>query len=209
VDTVLYFLVAAMASFIGSVQAGVVNTAVLAHTVKWGRTAGRRMAVGGSIPEFVYAAVAFWGAGRLVEALGIGATGIAYVVASILLALGIYFVFIYHPRPAAPGEDKLTGDVRRGVLLGLANPQLLLFWCGVKLLFVSLGLAGDGVIHLLAFAAGAFTGALVLLLILVRLGVKAQETLTPRGLRRLFRGIGLLLLASGVYGLLRVQGWVP
>lgn len=208
-DTLLFFLVATLASFIGSLQAGVVNTAVLAHTVKWGRTAGRRMAVGGSIPEFVYAAVAFWGAGRLVEALGLGARGITLVISSILLLLGLYFVFLFHPRPAAPGEDKLTGDLRRGVLLGLANPQLLLFWCGVKLLFVSLGLAGDGVIHLLAFAAGAFAGALVLLLILVRLGVKAQETLTPRGLRRLFRGIGVLLLASGVYGLLRAQGWVP
>ena len=48
-----------------------------------------------------------------------------------------------------------------------------------------------------------------LLLVLVRLGVQAQERLSPQGLRRLFRGIGLLLLASGLYGLLRAQGWVP
>jgi len=209
VDTLLYFLVAAGASFIGSLQAGVVNTAVLAHTVKWGRTAGRRMAVGGSIPEFVYAAVAFWGAGWLAERLGMGATGITYVVASILLVLGIYFVFIYHPKPPAPGEDKLTGDLRRGVLLGLANPQLLLFWCGIKLMLVSLGMTGDAWPQVLAFASGAFVGAIILLMILVRLGMKAQEKLSPQGLRRLFRGIGLLLLASGCYGLLRAQGWVP
>jgi threonine/homoserine/homoserine lactone efflux protein len=209
VDTLLFFLVATLASFIGSLQAGVVNTAVLAHTIKWGRHAGHRMAVGGSIPEFIYAGVAFVGAGWLVEQLGIGATGITLIVSSILLVLGIYFVFVYHPRPAAPGEDKLTGDLRRGVLLGMANPQLLLFWCGVRLMVIAWGMTSEGVLDLIAFALGAFTGAIILLMILVRMGVKAQEKLSPVGLRRLFRSIGLLLLVSGAYGLLRAQGWLP
>lgn len=208
-DTLLFFLVASLASFIGSLQAGVVNTAVLAHTIKWGRHAGRRMAVGGSIPEFIYAGVAFFGAGWLVEQLGIGATGITIIVSSILLVLGIYFVFVYRPRPAAPGEDKLTGDLRRGVLLGLANPQLLLFWCGVKLMLVSFNMTSDAFADLLAFALGAFTGAIILLMVLVRLGVKAQEKLSPKGLRTLFRSIGGLLLAAGGYGILRVLGWAP
>lgn len=205
----LFFLVATLASFIGSLQAGVVNTAVLAHTIKWGRHAGRRMAVGGAIPEFIYAGVAFVGAGWLVEQLGIGATGITIIVSSILLTLGVYFVFIYRPRPAAPGEDKLTGDLRRGVLLGMANPQLLLFWCGVRLMVIAWGMTGEGVLDLLAFALGAFTGAIILLVILVRMGVRAQEKLSPVGLRRLFRSIGALLLVSGAYGILRALGWVP
>lgn len=209
VDTLIFFLAAALASFIGSLQAGVVNTAVLAHTIKWGRHAGRRMAVGGAIPEFIYAGVAFLGAGWLVEALGMGARGITYVVSSILLLLGVYFVFLYRPKPAAPGEDKLTGDLRRGLLLGMANPQLLLFWCGVKLMLVSFGMRSTALRDLLAFALGAFVGAIILLMILVRLGVKAQERLSPKGLRVLFRSIGALLLASGCYGLLRAQGWVP
>lgn len=198
-----------MASFIGSLQAGVVNTAVLAHTVKWGRHAGRRMAVGGSIPEFIYAGVAFLGAGWLVEALEIGTTGITLVVSAILLLLGVYFAFIYRPKAAAPGEDKLAGDLRRGLVLGMANPQLLLFWCGVKLMLVSFGMTSDAWHHLLAFSLGAFVGAIILLMILVRLGVKAQEKLSPKGLRVLFRAIGLVLLASGCYGLLRSQGWAP
>ncbi len=208
-DTLLFFVAAAMASFIGSLQAGVVNTAVLAHTVKWGRHAGRRMAIGGSIPEFIYAGVAFLGADWMVDALEIGTTGITFIVASILLGLGIYFVFVYRPKPAAAGEDKLTGDMRRGVLLGMANPQLLLFWCGIKLMLVSFGMTSDSRLHLLAFALGAFVGAIILLLILVRLGMKAQEKLSPKGLRTLFRSIGAVLLASGLYGLMRALGWAP
>lgn len=208
-DTLLFFLVATLASFIGSLQAGVVNTAVLAHTIKWGRHAGQRMAVGGAVPEFIYAGVAFVGAGWLVEQLGIGAAGITIIVSSILLVLGIYFAFVYRPRPAAPGEDKLTGDLRRGVLLGMANPQLLLFWCGVRLMVIAWGMTSEGVLDLLAFALGAFTGAIILLMILVRMGVKAQEKLSPKGLRTLFRSIGGLLLAAGAYGVMRALGWVP
>ncbi|HOY27937.1 MAG TPA: LysE family transporter [Flavobacteriales bacterium] len=203
------FLVATAASFIGSLQAGVVNTAVLAHTIKWGRLAGRRMALGGAVPEFVYAGVAFLGAGWLVQVLGMGTMGITLVVASILLLLGLYFLFFYHPKQAAIGEDKLTGDLRRGLLLGFANPQLLLFWCGVRLMVVSWGMDGSSMVELLGFATGAFVSAIVLLMILVRMGVRAQERLTPIGLRRLFRSIGAVLVISGAYALLRSQGWVP
>lgn len=203
------FLVATAASFIGSLQAGVVNTAVLAHTIKWGRLAGRRMALGGAIPEFVYAGVAFVGAGWLVQVLGMGTMGITLVVASILLLLGLYFLLFYQPKQAALGEDKLTGDLRRGLLLGFANPQLLLFWCGVRLMVVSWGMDGTSLWELLGFSTGAFVGAIVLLMILVRMGVKAQERLTPIGLRRLFRSIGAVLVISGGYALLRSQGWVP
>lgn len=209
VDTLLFFLVAAAASFIGSLQAGVVNTAVLAHTVKWGRDAGRRMAVGGSIPEFIYAGVAFFGAGWLVDTLGMGATGITLVVASILVVLGVYFVFFFRPRLAFPGEDKLTGDLRRGVMLGMANPQLLLFWCGVKLALVPLGLRGERTGDLLAFALGAFVGALLLLMILVRLGHTAQERMAPTSLRRLFRTVGMVLLVIGLLGLWRGIAGLP
>ena len=208
-DVLSLFLVATAASFIGSLQAGVVNTAVLAHTIKWGRLAGRRMALGGAVPEFVYAGVAFLGAGWLVQVLGMGTMGITLVVASILLLLGLYFLFFYHPKQAAIGEDKLTGDLRRGLLLGFANPQLLLFWCGVRLMVVSWGMDGSSIVELLGFATGAFVGAIVLLMILVRMGVKAQERLTPIGLRRLFRSIGAVLVISGAYALLRSQGWVP
>lgn len=208
-DVLSLFLVATAASFIGSLQAGVVNTAVLAHTIKWGRLAGRRMALGGAVPEFVYAGVSFLGASWLVQVLGMGTMGITLVVASILILLGVYFLFFYHPKQAAIGEDKLTGDLRRGLLLGFANPQLLLFWCGVRLMVVSWGMDGSSMVELLGFATGAFVGAIVLLMILVRMGVRAQERLTPIGLRRLFRSIGAVLVISGAYALLRSQGWVP
>ena len=58
VEILLLFIIATVASFIGSLQAGLVNTAVLAHTVQRGPEAGRRLAIGGSIPEVLYAGAA-------------------------------------------------------------------------------------------------------------------------------------------------------
>ena len=99
-------------------------------------------------------------------------------------------------------EVKATG-VRRGLVLGLANPQLVLFWCGVVLALHAYGIKGQGLLGMAAFALGAFTGAIILLFQLVKLGQHAVERLRPERLRLLFRAVGVLLLVSGAVAILR------
>lgn len=191
------FIFAAVASFIGSLQAGLVNTAVLAHTVQRGPAAGRRMAIGGSIPEVLYASVAYLFANALLEKLGIGQDRIGIAVGIVLVGMGLYFTFIFKPKfDPERMEVKATG-VRRGLVLGLANPQLVLFWCGVVLALHAYGIKGQGVFGMIAFGLGAFTGAILLLFQLVKLGQRAVERLRPARLRLLFRAVGALLLVSG------------
>ncbi len=191
------FIFAAVASFIGSLQAGLVNTAVLAHTVQRGPAAGRRMAIGGSIPEILYAGVAYLFANALLEKLGIGQDRIGIAVGIVLVGMGLYFTFIFKPKfDPERMEVKATG-VRRGLVLGLANPQLVLFWCGVVLALHAYGIKGQGVFGMIAFGLGAFTGAILLLFQLVKLGQRAVERLRPARLRLLFRAVGALLLVSG------------
>lgn len=196
-EPVLLFLIATVASFIGSLQAGLVNTAVLAHTVQRGPAAGRRMAIGGSIPEILYAGVAYLFANALLEKLGIGQDRIGIAVGIVLVGMGLYFTFIFKPKfDPERMEVKATG-VRRGLVLGLANPQLVLFWCGVVLALHAYGIKGQGVFGMIAFGLGAFTGAILLLFQLVKLGQRAVERLRPARLRLLFRAVGALLLVSG------------
>lgn len=191
------FIFAAVASFIGSLQAGLVNTAVLAHTVQRGPAAGRRMAIGGSIPEILYAGVAYLFANALLDNLGIGQERIGMAVGIVLVGMGLYFTFIFKPKfDPERMEVKATG-VRRGLVLGLANPQLVLFWCGVVLALHAYGIKGQGVFGMIAFGLGAFTGAILLLFQLVKLGQRAVERLRPARLRLLFRAVGALLLVSG------------
>lgn len=196
-EPALLFLIATVASFIGSLQAGLVNTAVLAHTVQRGPAAGRRMAIGGSIPEVLYAGVAYLFANALLEKLGIGQDRIGMAVGIVLVGMGIYFTFVFKPKfDPERMEVKATG-VRRGLVLGLANPQLVLFWCGVVLALHAYGIKGQGVFGMIAFGLGAFTGAILLLFQLVKLGQRAVERLRPARLRLLFRAVGALLLVSG------------
>lgn len=204
-DALVLFFIAAIASFVGSLQAGLVNTAVLAHTIQRGPEAGRRMAIGGAIPELIYAAVAFQFAALVLHRLGLSTAGIGLLVGSILAAIGLYFLFVFKPKFEAEAVKIKASGVRKGLLLGLANPQLLLFWCGVKLSLSSFGVEDEGWLELVAFAVGAFAGALVLLLQLVKLGRRAVEKLKPSTLRWMFRAVGIVLVVSGIVGIMRTR----
>lgn len=196
-------LIAIVASIIGSLQAGVVNTAVLAHTVQRGTAAGRRMALGGSIPEFIYAAIAFQSATWLLEWLGLDANEVAMLVGSVLICIGLYFLFLFKPVFELEKANVKASGVRKGLLLGMLNPQLLLFWCGIRLSLASFGFTAGGWLDLLAFSFGAFIGALILLLQLVRIGRKALERWKPRTLQIVFRAVGAALVVTGLVGILR------
>ena len=203
VDALLIFFITAVASIIGSLQAGIVNTAVLAHTVKRGPQAGRRMALGGSIPEFIYAALAFHFASWLLEVLGLDARGVALVVGGVLIALGLYFLLLFKPVFDLERVNVKASGVRKGILLGMLNPQLIIFWSGVRLALGPLGFDHFGWLEMIAFGLGAFTGALLLLLQLVRLGQRALERWKPRTLALLFRAVGGVLVISGLVAIWR------
>ncbi|MDX9750512.1 MAG: LysE family transporter [Flavobacteriales bacterium] len=196
-DALLVFLIAAAASFIGSLQAGLVNTAVLAATLRRGPASGMRTAWGGCIPEFLYAAVAYVAADHVLAwAGGFGGTA-ERVTGAVMIALGIYFVCFLRPFPTAMRPGGRHTGFRNGLLLGLMNPQLLLFWCGVRLVIDGLGIDATGVAAIIAFGLGAFGGAMLLLVLLVRLGERMQERLGGRTLHVIFRAVGAVLVVIG------------
>lgn len=202
-EAIIIFFIATTASIIGSLQAGIVNTAVLAHTVKRGPEAGRRMALGGAIPEFIYAAMAFQFASWLLDALGLDAHDVALIVGSVLILLGLYFAFVFKPVFDLDAVNVKATGIRKGFLLGMLNPQLILFWSGVRLALGSFGLERFGWLEMSTFALGAFTGALLLLLLLVKLGRRALEKWQPRTLYILFRAVGGVLVITGLVAIIR------
>lgn len=202
-DALLIFFITTAASVIGSLQAGIVNTAVLAHTVKRGPEAGRRMALGGSIPEFIYAALAFHFASWLLDTLGLDTKGVTILVGSVLIILGLYFAFLFKPTFVLDRVNVKATGVRKGFLLGMLNPQLIIFWSGVRLALASFGFTRFGWPEMIAFGLGAFVGALILLLQLVKLGRRALEKWQPRTLLLLFRVVGGVLVIGGVVAIIR------
>lgn len=202
-DTLLALLIATVASFIGSLQVGLVNTAVLAATVRYGPETARRTALGGSLPEFLYATLAFLGAGQvLAYTTSLGITP-ERVTGTVLILLGVYIAFFmksFHVKEEATGK---RGGFGRGLMLGMMNPQLLLFWCGVRLGMEAMGVHAHGWLDAVAFGIGAFMGAMALLLLLIKLGAKMLETWGAHLLHRLFRALGVVLVVLGVLA------WLP
>ncbi len=196
-DALLVFAIATVASFIGSLQAGLVNTAALAATLRNGTASGMRTAWGGCIPEFLYAAVAYVAADQVLAwTEGFGGT-VERVAGGVMIALGIYFIFFLRPFPSARElEEKRTGFLN-GLLLGLMNPQLLLFWCGVRLAVEGFGVDVHGWPAIVAFGLGAFAGAMTLLVLLVRLGRRMQGKLGSKVLHNIFRAVGAVLVVIG------------
>ena len=200
-DALLIFLLATVLSFIGSLQAGLVNTAVLATTLRSGKQVGRSMAIGGAIPEFIYAGLAFAFGTWIMLVSGSYPHIIRWITAATLGGMGIYFLFFFKLHLDRPART--TGGTWKGLLIGLANPQLVLFWCGVKLSLDTFGWDASGIDVLLAFALGAFAGALVLLLLLVHWGNKAKDRMHTSTLTWGARVIGLMLIAGAVFALQR------
>jgi threonine/homoserine/homoserine lactone efflux protein len=197
-EALLALLVAAVASFVGSLQAGLVNTAVLATTFRHGRAMARSTALGGALPELLYAAIAFVAANRILawtEGLGITPERITAVV---LAGLGLYIIFGMKPFHIKDEPDVRSG-FRRGLLLGLMNPQLALFWCGVRLGSEALGIKLHGWGALAGFSLGAFLGAMALLLLLIRVGGHLRERMADTTLLWLFRALGVVLVVAGVW----------
>jgi threonine/homoserine/homoserine lactone efflux protein len=202
-EFLLILFIAAVASFIGSLQAGLVNTAVLATTLRSGPVAGRLTAWGGALPEILYAGLAFAGAERLLTWIeGFGGT-VDRVAGTVMVLLGLYLCFLLKPFVAENAQARNRSGFWQGLLLGLMNPQLLLFWCGVRVGMGPLGLHTAGPLALCAFALGGFIGAMALLLLLVRLGTRLQARLGGHTLRTVFRIIGGVLVVLGLLAWIR------
>lgn len=197
-DALLALLVATVASFIGSLQAGLVNTAVLAATLRHGPSTARRTAVGGSLPEVLYAGLAFLAADQVLEYTAHWGITPGRISGVVMVVLGLYIAVVMKPFHIKEEPQQRAG-FNRGLVLGLMNPQLALFWCGVRLGMEAMGVQVQGVGALVGFGVGAFIGAMALLLLLIRLGGHLRGRVADRTLLRLFRALGVVLVVAGVW----------
>jgi len=197
-EVLIALLVATVASFIGSLQAGLVNTAVLAAALRHGPARARRMALGGALPELLYAAIAFVAADQVLAfTAGLGITP-GRVTGLVLVAVGVYVGLFMRPFPPAEQPSR-RGGFWLGLLLGLMNPQLALFWCGVRIGMEAVGIGVHGWAALAGFSLGAFLGAMGLLLLLIQFAARMQQRLAGHSTSRIFRGLGLVLVAVGAW----------
>ncbi len=177
----LLFLLVSLISFVGSLHPGPVNLAVAQVTLTQSRRAGLWLALGGSLPELVYSALAVRGVSLLNNRADwlVILQGLSVPV---LLVAGV--VTLRQRRVAGnAAETHIIGPsfpFWRGLGLAATNPQLIPFWSAVWLsLQGSMLLATNRPQSLWVFAAATTAGAFMLLAGVVWLANQQRHRLAP------------------------------
>ena len=218
-DAVIAFVVAAIISFWGSLQLGLVNVAVIETTLHKGRTHGIWLAIGGVLPEIPYTLIAIFGA-NYVDKIEEYKQDLGIAVGLILLGLGLFYFFkkptYSGSKKGVPTSSKSHSSFIKGFLLALANPQLIFFWSGILILIKTNSFnffkhkevlidfnQAAFVSPRITFALGAALGALGILLLYIRLTTKYRERLLAIVGNRLGKIVGVLFILIGVIALIR------
>lgn len=167
-DFVLFLLVV-LISFLGSIQIGAVSMAVIQTTLSRSRSAGIWVALGGSIPEFIFSFIALKGLLFLQHNQSV-IDWLNMLIIPIFLLLGLYSFFQKETdsEEEVITENQKNFDFAKGFSLGMLNPQLLPFWF-FCLVYISKYFSINTLSAKYAFVLGTGVGAFAILLVFAEL----------------------------------------
>lgn len=183
----MILLFSALASFLGSLQLGIVNVSVMDTALRKGKKAAFYLALGGCLPEIIYCFLAC-----SVGSFFVGSTTFMnifrIVVAVVLLFLA--FQLFYAQKPllfSVKSDDGFSTSWQnflKGFGLASLNPQLLPFWLLVHISFNSYEFLmfksyKDYVYFILGAGLGAFILLLSLILLVHHYRKSLQELISP------------------------------
>ena len=144
ISVILIFFTSCVASFLGSLQLGPVNLFVIDSVLYKNKRSAFFVALGGSIPEFMYCGLAVYANQFLFKSAVFQITfQIAFII--ILLFIGCLFWFkrpgvITIKDTSSNAKTSATKNFIKGFSLAALNPQLLPFWMFVHVYFNSVKL---------------------------------------------------------------------
>lgn len=197
-DFIIYFLIAAIISFLGSLQPGPVNMAVLYAASNKQYKQGLYIAIGGSIPEFIFSFIAL----KFYTIISIHVQSIhqfSLALDILFIAIGILLFFVKKSNKVLT-DSSLKKGFFTGFLLAIVNPQLILFWLAVitSLSIQQIQIDTNG--QQIAFAIGTIIGAFLLhLLLLYAIKQNANNSLVIWLETRSTQIIGVVLILVGSF----------
>ena len=162
------FIASCIISFIGSLQLGPVNLYVINSVLNYNKRTALAVAIGGSIPEFVYCSLAVYASDYIQKSETLNYFfKIVFIIILLIIAV-IYFL----KQKTTTDFSKISPQIKsnyyqsasKGFALAMFNPQLLPFWIFVKIYFDSFKLLTlKTELHHFSFILGAGLGAFILL----------------------------------------------
>jgi threonine/homoserine/homoserine lactone efflux protein len=199
------FCATAAISFVGSLQLGPVNLIVIQSVLKRSLQAGLWIALGGCLPEMIYAATAV-GAGMWLEKNPGIWNILEWSAVPLLLGIGILIFFTPNRAIKLEKEHKQSFSFLKGLTLGLLNPQLFPYWL---IMLVQFGMYNALRVQTrpeqIAFILGTAVGALGLLIGVAYLTSHFRESILVRlGEFNFNRFLGALFVLLAVGQLLKL-----
>jgi threonine/homoserine/homoserine lactone efflux protein len=166
------FSISFIVSFLGSIQPGPVNLAVLSASVQYKYKNALLIAIGGSWPEFVFCFLAIKATSLIVK----WQPYFFYFQIALILLFLLVGIYLWLSKKAITANFTDNNGVKLGSILAILNPQLILFWTAIityfqinKLFNIEL-LANKSIIFI--FCLGACLGAFSLHLFIILLTKK-------------------------------------
>lgn len=205
--TIIIFLVTAGISFTGSLQIGPLSLTVVQTVLKRHLKAGLLVALGGCIPEFIYATAAVR-VGMWLEKNPEIWRMMEWASIPILILIGVMLLRTSNQPIKVKALDKAHSDVLKGFTLAMLNPQLFPYW-----LFILVQFQGYKQLNIeqpaeqIAYAAGASLGAACLLSGVAYFTNRYREKLLNKlgkiNLNKVLGGIFILLALIQLFKLMR------
>lgn len=198
--------------FAGSIPlAGPTTMLVLSFGIQGRIRAAAGVAAGSALPEAIYASLALWGFGALIERFHwIAPVSRGFAIA-VLIGVGLFLIL----RP--PGQDSETSEavsdqtgILRSFLIGMSltafNPALILNWGAAATMLYSLELLDPDSAHAIPFGLGAAAGILSWFAIVLILLHRHHARISPKLRSRLLRSMGVILI--GLAALAVARSWI-
>jgi threonine/homoserine/homoserine lactone efflux protein len=179
IHSILIFLITAFISFMGSVQLGPVNLAIMQDVLNGRKKAGLIIGAGVCLPEFIYSAFALFASAWLLKRHTLLVT-LEWAIVPVMIGLGILNMFKKKKQEEISEKGKST-DFFKGFILSALNPQLLPFWLAILVMlngyeFFRITTIADK----LCFVAGTGAGEFGLISLVVWLTARHREFLLSK-----------------------------
>ncbi len=194
--------------FVAAIPAGPVGASVFAQGIEGRRrSTAPAMILGAIVVDAVYCALAFlgvsiylkpWLANPIVGAIAmIFLLGLGYKMATTVPIMDGGGPNV--DRAGGTGSETSRGAFCTGFFMSVANPILPVSWAGIVYALQSSGTVGEEMPVLITFAIFAALGMGCWLLVLYRTARFGRSFLSPKAVRWVIRGLGIMVMLMGVY----------
>ncbi len=196
-----YLLIAFVTVLIGAVPFGPVNLSVIRIAIDKSAGAASPFILASGMVELLFALCALF-FGVYIQSFLSTFSWVPLVIFSIFIVVGIVYMFREtHPTVANKNKFKLP-QFLRGLLISLANPQVILFWI-FAITYISQEVDPDfSGSNMYLFLIGVFATKILVLAIYARLGNFLKDRL-KESCKLINRTLGIVFIAIGVMQLVR------